>query len=217
MPTISVIISTYNRRPLLAEAVESVLAQSHADLELIIVDDGSTDDTDTYLQSVRLKDARVKPIYKSHIGNISRVFNVGVETAQGDWIAFLGSDDLWLPNKLKRQLDALSNAPECRWCYSDFTTIDEGGRPILRPSGKPFHPYSGWITHQLITFDATVASQTCLIAHDLLTQAGPFDPDVIHGQDYELLLRISLKGQAVPLNEALACVHLDHASQSCAD
>src|SRR5438128_1621108 len=113
MPKVSVVLPTYNRRPLLREAVDSVVGQSFSDWELILVDDGSTDDTRAYFKE--LTDPRVSRVFLPHSANRSAVRNAGIARARGEWIAFLDSDDLWAPEKLTRQVEALAADSSKRW------------------------------------------------------------------------------------------------------
>src|ERR1700742_4409771 len=101
-PAVSIILPTYNRLRFLPEAVQSVLGQTTADWELIVVDDGSTDESVTWLESLR--DPRISILRTRHTGNRSALRNLGVARTSGPWIAFIDSDDRWHPEKLRRQL-----------------------------------------------------------------------------------------------------------------
>ena len=103
MPTISVILPTYNREKLLAEAVSSVLQQTYTDYELIVVDDGSTDDTKAVLQPFM---NRIRYISQEN-GGVSHARNTGVSAATGKWVAFHDSDNVWLPEKLEKQMNVI--------------------------------------------------------------------------------------------------------------
>src|SRR4051794_11750386 len=103
-PRVSVVIRTYNRARYLGEAIESVLGQTLHDLELIVVDDGSTDDTPALLDRYA---GRLRPILCGRTANPSLLANTGIRAARGDLVAFLDSDDVWLPDKLERQVGLL--------------------------------------------------------------------------------------------------------------
>jgi glycosyltransferase involved in cell wall biosynthesis len=118
---------------MLREAVESVLGQTFADWELIVVDDGSTDDSREYVLS--LHDLRVQLVSIAHSGSAAWARNTGIARARGEWIAFLDSDDLWTASKLERQLDALRAQPGCQWSCTGFSFIDENGEPTHQRSG----------------------------------------------------------------------------------
>jgi len=102
---VSIIVPTYNRSHLIGEAIQSVIDQSYENWELIIVDDGSTDDTRKRVEE--FKDDRIRYYFIEHSGIIGNVRNVGLRYVRGDYIAFLDSDDIWLPNKLDYQLSLL--------------------------------------------------------------------------------------------------------------
>ena len=136
---VSVIIPTYNRWPMLGEAVESVLAQTMSDYELIVVDDGSTDETPRRLREYG---ARLTVLTQSRSG-VSAARNLGARRASGKYLAFLDSDDLWHPRKLQRQLRLMERNPEVEICQTDEIWIRNGVRVNPRnrhrkPSGDIF-------------------------------------------------------------------------------
>ncbi len=104
-PKVSVIIPTYNRADLLPRAIDSVLNQTYRDLELIIVDDGSTDNTKEIVEKYQKKDERIKYLWEENSGGPARPYNLALKQCQGEFIAFLDSDDVWLPEKLERQIN----------------------------------------------------------------------------------------------------------------
>ena len=116
MPTISVILPTFNRSRFLRSAVASVFAQSYTDWELIIADDGSDEETRSYLRGIM--GPRVKTLWLSHSGNPSRVRNTAIEAANGRYLAFLDSDDVWAPAKLEKQIGAFRERANSRWSYT---------------------------------------------------------------------------------------------------
>ncbi len=131
MPSVSVIVPTYNRARWLPEAVTSVLRQTHAPLEVLIVDDGSTDDTEAVCASFA---APVRYIRQANAG-VSAARNHGVREARGEWIAFLDSDDVWLPAKLEIQLAALRAFPGAEWSVTGCEVVDLEGQPVPQPQG----------------------------------------------------------------------------------
>src|SRR5580765_5393661 len=98
-PLVTVVIPTYNRLALVQQAIASVIAQTYRNWELIIVDDGSDDGTPEAIISIN--NPRIKLVTKSHVGNIALMRNAGVDEGSGEWLAFLDSDDIWLPQKLE--------------------------------------------------------------------------------------------------------------------
>ena len=200
MPLVSVIMPTYNRAELIVQAVRSVIAQTVPDWELIVVDDGSTDDTVNKLQT--LAEPRLKLVHEPHIGNSARLRNIGVAASRGDYLAFLDSDDLWLPSKLELQLQALLGK-DGAWSYTDHELIDASGERMPRRAGR-FSPISGYIARDLI-LDRTGASIiTWLVPRNLFERTGGFDESLTMREDLDLVLRLAELGEAIPVAQALA-------------
>lgn len=126
---VSVIIPTHDRAAVITRAVDSVLAQEGAELEVIVVDDGSTDDTRQVVQSRYGDDARVTYLFQEQAG-VAGARNTGLARARGDLVAFLDSDDVWRPGKLALQLACLKRVPEAGMIWSEMTSMDPGGDPI---------------------------------------------------------------------------------------
>ena len=177
---ISVVIPTFNRKTLLIEAIESVLAQTFRDWELIVVDDGSTDGTEEKLK--RLLCPEIRYIRQRNQG-VSRARNRGIQTAVNDWIAFLDSDDYWHKDKLRLQLEALDANPEYRAAHTDEVWIRSGVR--VNP-GKRHRKHSGWIFHHCL--------RLCLISpSSVLLHRSLFDESLPVCEDYDLWLRITAR------------------------
>lgn len=202
-PLISVILPTYNRSTFLREAIDSVRRQSHRRWELLVIDDGSTDDTGRML--ARLDDPRLRVILLDHTDNPARVRNAGLAVARGDYVAFLDDDDLWLNDKLAKQLDGLGRSG-CRWGYTAFRRIDAMGKELNDAGVLPWRPYRGWILEPLLRIEAVVPLPTVMVERTLLTEVGGFDEAFLDCEDYELWFRLATRS-AVHLEEAaLACV-----------
>jgi glycosyltransferase involved in cell wall biosynthesis len=122
---VSVILPTYNRLPLLRKAIASVVAQTFGDWELIVADDGSTDDTRDFLEAIG--DPRIRPLWLEHYGDLTSARSAGLKQARGEWVAFLDSDDLWLPEKLALQLGRITAQKACRWSCTGYSLIDAEG------------------------------------------------------------------------------------------
>ncbi len=129
MPLVSVILPSYNHERFIAEAIESVLGQTVEDFELIIVDDGSSDNSKEIIESYRVKDARIRTFFNGKNQGISRTMNRGLKEAAGEFMAFISSDDIWLEGKLERQLEILRQNPDIV-LYADLTKIDSEGKPL---------------------------------------------------------------------------------------
>jgi glycosyltransferase involved in cell wall biosynthesis len=203
-PAVSIILPTFNRLDLLRVAVESVLAQTFADWELLVADDGSGAETRAYL--LALTDPRVRVLWLPHTGNPAAVRNAAIRGARGRYLAFLDSDDSWLPAKLERQLAALGARGDCRWSYTPTERLDALGRPV--PDATPFVPHNGTIALALLRIDAYLATPTVVAERALVVEAGGFDEAQRFGEDYDLWLRLALRSPVVVVNERLARVRL---------
>lgn len=213
-PSISVVIPTHNRAAVVERAVRSVLAQTAAPLETLVIDDASTDDTATRLE--RYADARVRVLRLPERVGGSRARNIGIEAARGDWVAFLDSDDEWRPEKLERQLARLREAdgPRLGVVYCRRIMRDHlSGREVLVRSplreGDVFAALvNGW----------EVSTSQVMVAHAALRAVGGFDPTLPGSQDYDLWLRLASAGHrfgGVP--EALTVKHSHLVVQMSAD
>jgi glycosyltransferase involved in cell wall biosynthesis len=210
-PLISVVIPTYNRVLLLQKAIASVLEQTYTNWELIIVDDGSTDDTQALVSS--LKDSRIHLMALPHNGNIASLRNAGVKAGSGEWIAFLDSDDEWVSNKLEIQLRLLLLEKK-RWSYGGYELMDDASQTIPFKSGI-FRPISGWIAWPLITTEAAVNIGSLMIERKLFNEVGGFDtePKLLFREDYELALRLALNAEALAVPDLLVRVR-EHTNRS---
>ncbi|MBE6761265.1 MAG: glycosyltransferase family 2 protein [Ruminococcaceae bacterium] len=128
--SITVIMPAYNAEKTIGEAVKSVIAQTVTDWELIVIDDGSTDNTATILTELASADSRIRFLQNEKNSGVSFTRNRAVELADGKWIAFLDSDDKWLPEKLEKQLGLLKKYPEMVVCYTASSFIDNNGKPF---------------------------------------------------------------------------------------
>ncbi|SFM69731.1 glycosyltransferase [Marinobacter pelagius] len=187
MTSVSVVTPTYNRARFLPEAVASVLSQTYSDLELIIVDDGSVDDTGQVLEPF-LDDSRVRYFYQENRGQ-SHARNLALEQSKGGFIAFLDSDDSWNLDKLEKQLAVFEANPDVDVVHGDEAMIDELGGLI---SCQNMKRYSGRITPYLLA-DNSVSITTALVRRRCFEEMGGFDTSVGVADDYELWLRFSTR------------------------
>jgi len=182
---VSVVIASYNMGHYLPLAVQSVLAQSYPNVEVLIVDDGSTDDTPAVL---RQWDAhpRVR-VHRQRNGGQARAKNQGVALSRGDFVAFLDADDVWLPEKLSRQMRLFAGRPEIGVVYSDYECMDGAGQPL--PKG-PTHMHRGKISGALL-IENFVSFPSAIVRRECLERHGAFDETLGMGIDYDLWLRLS--------------------------
>jgi glycosyltransferase involved in cell wall biosynthesis len=188
----------------LPAAVESVLRQTHTDWEMIIADDGSGPETSAYLRG--LADARVRVLWLQHSGRISVVRNAALRVAQGAYLAFMDSDDIWAPTKLEAQLRAMQTAPSRRWSYTALTIIDTAGRTLPDSNFKARILYDGDILERLLTVEAIVATPAVMAERSLVTEAGGFDDDQAVNEDYDLWMRLAMLSPVTAVAEPLVAV-----------
>ena len=205
MPTVSVIIPTYNRSWILAEAVESVLAQDHPDFEVIVVDDGSTDHTDRVLEKYA---AAIRVIKQSNQG-VSAARNRGIEVSGGDLIAFLDSDDLWLPEKLTAQVTFFRHHPDAMICQTEEIWIRNGQR--VNPKHRHRKP-SGMIFEPSLAL-CLVSPSAVMIKRELFAKVGLFDESMPACEDYDMWLRISCDTPVFLIDSALTIKRGGHSDQ----
>ena len=182
-PLVSVIIPTYNRAYILPKAIESVLNQTFKDLELIVVDDGSTDETPYLITQYPL--IYVKKLRKG----VAHARNTGIVKAKGDFIAFLDSDDIFVSDKIEKQLEFFEKNPDYKIVQTD--EIWYKGNKRINP--KKLHKKAvGWFFHRAIKL-CVVSMSTVLMKRELFDEVGLFDEKFWVCEDYEFWLRVALK------------------------
>lgn len=195
-PKISVVIPCFNAEKYIAVAIRSVLAQDWPDLEIVVVDDGSSDRS---AELVRENFPEVKLLRQANQG-VAQARNNGIQHATGDWIAFLDADDLWLPGKLQAQWDIHRVTPSIRMSYTaweDWSQVDPLPTPdyladLLRDAGNfpRWSGITGWVYTQLLA-GCLVWTGTVLAHRSVFEEVGLFDPTLRIGEDYDLWLRAS--------------------------
>jgi GT2 family glycosyltransferase len=190
LPVVSVIIPTHNRWPLVGEAIESVFTQSYRHFELIVVDDGSKDDTGRKLAEFG---SHLRLIRQPQRG-VSAARNIGVAVACGRYLAFLDSDDLWLPEKLEVQTGFMEERPEIQICQTDEIWKRRGLR--VNPKAKHQKP-SGDIFRRSLEL-CLVSPSAVMMTRELFNAVGGFDETLPVCEDYDLWLRIAAN-YSVPL------------------
>jgi len=185
MPTVSVIIPTYNRAEVLPRAIKSVLAQTYDDLELIIVDDASTDDTAAIVEQFDDNRVQYYCLDKNSGANVAR--NLGIDNAKGDYIAFLDSDDEWKQSKLERQMQQLLSSEEYGASYTAVAQLNVDGQlnAISRASAH------GDISKHLLRGNIVGTFSSVIVSKKVIEIAGKPDPKLPCWQDWEWYFRLS--------------------------
>lgn len=190
-PKVSVIIPTYNCDRFLPEAINSVLQQTLTQLEIIVIDDGSTDQTAAILQAYQARHGdRVRTVSRFNQG-VSAARNHGIQLAQGEWIAFLDADDVFFPDKLKAQLQVAAENPDLGMIHSGWQRVDSAGKvlTIVEPWHQvPRLDLEGWLRYK------PVLPSAMLFRRDWLLRSGGFDPRFSMSEDTELILRLARSG-----------------------
>lgn len=189
-PLISIIIPTYNRAHTLARSIQSVLNQTYKNFELIIVDDGSKDNTENVVQSIN--DNRIICIKNLKNCGQSIAKNIGIRRAKSNYIAFHDSDDEWLPEKLQAQIDVFKKLPNCSVVYTDMWRITENGHGVYFAS--PDITLGRIVNPKTMNYQTRfIGGATVLIKRMCFNNVGVFNKNLKKFEDLELLIRMALK------------------------
>jgi glycosyltransferase involved in cell wall biosynthesis len=202
---VSVVIPTYNRADLIGQTLDSVFGQTRRADQVVVVDDGSEDDTRRVLEEwePRILYRRIR-----HAG-ASAARNAGLEIARGAYVAFLDSDDLWETRFLERMVAVLDSAPAAGFAYCDYATFD--GRGIVRRAYlPPRHKLRGSLFTRLLETDF-LSTGTLLIRRECLEHTGGFDPSLEITHDWDLWLRLAHAYDAEYVDEPLVHIRTDSA------
>lgn len=213
-PLVSVIIPSYNRLGYLREAIESVLHQTYLNLEILIVDDGSTDETREYVAGLAGEQTGIVYIPLKHTGLIAAVRNAGLREANGEYIAFLDSDDLWCRDKIEKQLRVMKGSHATWVCSNAYVLHDDAGsaKKLLH---KPTDFVSGNVTEKII-LKYFVVSSSVILHRSILDTSGVFDETVKRCEDHEYFLRVSMTNSLAAIPEPLVYYRV-HATQKTFD
>ena len=169
---VAVVIPAYNAEETLAETLESVLAQTHTALDVVVVDDGSTDDTRQIAETFAQRDPRVRVLSRPN-GGVARARNTGIAATTAEFVAPVDADDLWHPKKIARQLAVMrAGGPELGFVYTPFRNIDKQSRVIGNSGIGPFH---GWVYLRLILLNFVGNGSSLLIRRVVLEDVGGYD------------------------------------------
>ena len=205
MFNISVIIPTYNRKLFLIHAIDSVLNQTYQKLELIIIDDGSSDKSIEYIKK---KHPDIK-IYKQFNKGVSSARNKGIKISSNKWIAFLDSDDRWHPKKIEKQVNYLEKNPGHKICHTDEIWIRKG---IRINQHKKHKKYGGQIFDKSLDL-CRISPSSVIIHRDVFNKVGLFNEKLPVCEDYDLWIRITAKFPVLYLDEKLTIKYGGHLNQ----
>jgi glycosyltransferase involved in cell wall biosynthesis len=204
LPLVSAVIATYNRAHIVCEAIESILQQTYKNLELIVVDDGSTDNTQDKLREYG---DRIRVVYQNNSGPAA-AWNSGINASQGEIIAFLGSDDIWLPTFVERQVSVLQRCDASVPCCLANAVLSFccGKRTGAFENALLNTPYEEGIwsnVTEILTTRFVLFGQTVAIRRSALKRASSFDESLRYLEDYDLALRLSLQSPWAFIREPL--------------
>ena len=190
-PTVDVIIPAYNAERFIGETIQSVLAQTYLPRKIIIVNDGSVDSTVEVIQNFK---SEIIEIISVENGGISYARNIGIRASKADYVAFLDADDLWEPDKLKAQVEALIANPKAKVVYSYAIMVDEEG--IYDETAYSYNnkPYPSGKLFETILFDWIIpsgSSSSVMVESELVKSVGMFDEDLRYREDVDLWLRLA--------------------------
>lgn len=202
MPKVSVIIPAYNCGGHISEAVDSVLGQTYKDIEAIIVDDGSTDNTK---EALKRYEGKIRYVYQEH-GGVSRARNLGISRSSGEYIAFLDADDIWVPEKLAKEMVFLEENKDAGLVACDLDVFDENGMLGETYFGRSGFEYGSRIEGK--GFKSLLEHNFCnlsavLIRKELLDRIGLFDERIVCGEDLDIFLRAAACSRIGVMPEAL--------------
>lgn len=182
---ISVVIPTHNRADLLPRAIKSVQMQTWTDLEIIVVSDGSTDETRHVVESLAKEDSRIKFIeyHPARGGNIAR--NTGIEHASGAYVAFLDDDDVWMPNKLEKQMAIMESDAEIGLVYTGVQIIYVNEKVVYSSKARA----CGDLSKDILLDNSIGTTSTVMVRKELFQKTGMFDVELRALQDFDLWIR----------------------------
>lgn len=202
--TVSVIIPTFNRSQRIFKALHSVFLQTYPHKEVIVIDDGSTDDTKTLVKTF----PQVNYYWQKNRG-VSAARNLGIKKARGEWIALLDSDDCWKEDKLAKQMSAFEKAPHYKICHTNEEWVRNG--EVLQKK-KKHRKYGGWIFQKCLPL-CIISPSSVMIHRSLFTKVGRFDETLPACEDYDMWLRITSLYPILYLDEKLTIKHGGHEDQ----
>ena len=200
---VSVIIPTYNRCKYICQSIDSVLDQTYQDFEIILIDDGSTDETKQIVTRRYKNENRLKYIYQKNQER-SAARNRGIVESSGEYLAFLDSDDLWLSSKLEKQVEVLDESNETDMVVTWWDMFDDDFNKILDVSYPDIADIDSGIFGPLMAYSNRVGSPTPLIRKSALVGRKLFSENLNMGEDWEFWTRVAIRGKVALVPEILA-------------
>jgi glycosyltransferase involved in cell wall biosynthesis len=212
-PTVSIIVPTYRAADTIGEAIASIDAQTSHDVEVIIVDDASPDNTAGIVENLIAGRAGYRLLRRACNGGPAGTRNIGIAAATGDWLAFLDGDDAWLPHRLSMQLRLAEREPDVAlWCGAVIPLA-----PDCPPKDVPDDPPRRDLVLREFVYHNAVATSTVLVRRNAVARAGGFDPAFVGPEDYDLWMRIAAHERLVRIECPLSRYRLVAGSLSMDD
>lgn len=211
MPKVSVVIPVHNGMKYLPETLDSVIKQTFQDFEVIVVDDGSSDETPNWVASCQ--DPRVRLVQQPNQGTPG-ARNNGIANAKGDYIAFLDADDIWKPTKLEKQVRTLNMRPKVGLVYTWMSLIDQDGQSVGRTLSSSIE---GYVWPQVVENCRISGGSLHMIRRACFDKVGGFALDLRFAEDWEMLIRLAEHYEFAPVNEPLVLYrqHPNNKSKNC--
>lgn len=208
-PLVSVVVPTYNGADTIEKALDSILNQTYRNIEVIVVDDASTDSTREKISAYKEKDSRIKPIFLEKNRHVCYAGNIGFEHASGKYIALIGHDDLWREDKLEKQVSFLEEHPSYGLCFTWVDIIDENDREANAQNNIIYTKFNNdnlggdrW-SRKLVLEDNSFCAPSACIRAEVLQRTGYYRYALVQLQDYDLWLRVLLETDVYILQEKL--------------
>ncbi len=197
-PKVTILIATYNRGQFIGRAIQSVLNQTLKDLEIVVADDGSTDNTEKLVKDFRDKDARIRYLKASHFGRIAKISNFGLKEATGEYIAILDDDDYWIDSqKLAKQVRFLDKNQDYVGCGGGFIVADKNGEEKI----KTFKPEKDEDIKKNALVANPIVNATSAFRFAVAKKIGLYDESMLQFADWEFWLKIGLEGKLYNFQE----------------
>jgi GT2 family glycosyltransferase len=209
-PFFSILVPTFNQSGYLGAALDSLLSQTDPDWEAIVVNDGSTDATADVLMTYSILDKRFRVVHQPN-GGVGSALNAGLRLAQGKWVCWLSSDDLFQPGKLATHRAWIVQHPECRFFFTHFHELDETRGKIINPPLWAPIPAQAWQVLEMLRANYVHGNSIC-VDREGWSAVGGFNEELRHGQDYDMWLRLIVRFPAVFIPER-TCVTRIHRDQ----